>query len=72
MRRLLSVVVLLSVAGCCGVASPFEHRPPIRVDDPCVSISEQMRRGRDRLALPDPTPTVAPRTYTEFPDPFGR
>jgi hypothetical protein len=72
MRRLLIAVILMTVLGCQTVTSPFEHRPTMRVDDPSLPTSEQMRRGRDRLPLPDPTPTVAPRTYTESPDMHNR
>jgi hypothetical protein len=71
MRRLMLCAALLAVVGCQTVTSPFEHRPTLRVDDPALPTSEQMRRGRDRLPLPDPSP-ILPRTYTEFPDPFGR
>ena len=65
MHRLLLVGVLL-LAGCQNVVGPREHRDmPLHVDDPCLSIGEQQRNGRDRLAIPDPT--VAPRTYSELP-----
>ncbi len=72
MRRLLLVGALLAACGCQGVIGPFERRKPERVDDPLISISEQQRRGRDRLALPEPSPNVAPRTFAELPGPFGR
>ncbi len=72
MRRLLLVGTVLLVLGCRGVVGPFQHRAPQRVDDPLLPISEQERRGRDRLALPEQSSTVLPRTYTEFPDPHGR
>jgi hypothetical protein len=70
MRR-LAVVVLLVLAGCCNLRGPFAHRQPLRIDDPRIPISEQERRARDRLAMPDPSPNVAPRTGIEFPDPHG-
>jgi hypothetical protein len=72
MRRRFIVLGLLLLAGCRSVIGPFEHRDPQRVDDPHLSIYEQERRGRDRLALPDPTPAQLPRTYAEFPSPSGR
>jgi hypothetical protein len=50
------------------VVGPFEHRDPQRVDDPLLSIGEQERRGRDRLALPEQSVTVAPRTDVNFPN----
>lgn len=59
MRRLMTVGIL-ALAGCQGVVGPFTHRMPQRVDDPCVSTSEQERRGRDRLALPQELQQVAP------------
>jgi hypothetical protein len=66
MKRLLLVVSLL-VVGCQSVIGPFAHRDPKRVDDPALSIPEQERLGRDRLALPESSPTVAPRTLADQP-----
>jgi hypothetical protein len=60
MRKLYLGCVLF-LAGCSNVVGPFEHRKPERVDDPLLSIYEQQRRGRDRLALPDES-VLAPRT----------
>jgi hypothetical protein len=60
MRRLLILGVLL-LAGCETVRGPLQPREPQRVDDPRYSIPEQERRGRDRLAVPDETKTVAPQ-----------
>jgi hypothetical protein len=67
MRRLI-VLGLLLLVGCRSVVGPFEHRDPQRVDDPLLSIGEQERRGRDRLALPEQSVTVAPRTDVNFPN----
>lgn len=72
MTRHFLVVGLLLLAGCRSVVGPFEHRDPQRVDDPLLTIGEQERRGRDRLAMPEPSATVAPRSYAEFPSPSGR
>jgi hypothetical protein len=73
MRRLFLLTIVGAMLGCkTTTTTPFEHRPTMRVDDPVLATNEQMRRGRDRLALPDPDGTVLPRTYAEFPDPFGR
>jgi hypothetical protein len=58
MRRTLLVVLLL-LGGCRSVVGPFEHRSPQRVDDPLLTIPEQERRARDRLALPDQSPAAA-------------
>jgi hypothetical protein len=64
---------LLLLAGCQNVVGPREHRAdPVKVDDPRLTISEQQRQGRDRLALPEMSPNVAPRTYSDFLGPNGR
>lgn len=63
---------LLLLAGCQNLVGPRERRDnPVRVDDPRLSIPEQERRGRDRLALPEWSPTVAPRTYGDLTGPTG-
>jgi hypothetical protein len=68
--RKLYVIGFLLLAGCQSVLGPFEHRKPERVDDPLFSISEQQRRGRDRLGLPDDT-GLAPNTGVVSPTPHG-
>jgi hypothetical protein len=68
----LYLIGLLFLAGCQSVAGPFEHRKPERVDDPLLTINEQQRRGRDRLALPDESVTVAPRTGLQLQGANGR
>jgi hypothetical protein len=64
---------LLVLGGCAGLQGPRAHlcKPQI-VDDPRISIPEQQSRGRDRLALPEPSNDVAPRTYSENPAYRGR
>lgn len=69
MHRYILLGVLL-LAGCQNLVGPFASRKPERVDDPLLTISEQQRRGRDRLALPDESANVAPRTGTGMP-PLG-
>jgi hypothetical protein len=71
MRRLLLLGILL-LAGCQNVQGPFQARRPERVDDPLLTINEQQRRGRDRLALPVESPTVAPNTDLHPPGLTGR
>jgi hypothetical protein len=66
MRRVLMLVALL-MAGCHNVTGPFEHRPVGRVDDPRLTIAEQEREGRARLALPVESPRVAPPSGVEGP-----
>ena len=65
MRRLFVLSVLLA-AGCGNVVGPFARREPERVDDPRLSIPEQERRGRVRLAFPDEDPHVATGNYGIF------
>ncbi len=66
MWRLCMLLVLVG-AGCNNnkVVGPFEHRRPERVDDPLLTTTEQERRGRDRLALPDESPKVGPLSGIE-------
>ncbi len=66
MHRLLLVGILF-LTGCHNVVGPFQSRQPQRVDDPLLSINEQKRRGRDRLALPEEGASVAPSTGTQPP-----
>ena len=66
MHRLILLAGVLLTVGCSGnIVGPFAYRPPQRVDDPLLTISEQQRRGRDRLAFPDESPisndNLAPR-----------
>jgi hypothetical protein len=71
MRHCVLVGVLL-LAGCQNIVGPFQPRGPERIDDPLLSINEQQKRGRDRLALPDDSPTVGPTTGLEVPSSLGR
>lgn len=70
---------LVCLAGCQNVVGPFQARQPQRVDDPCLPIYEQQRRGRDRLALPEQNfgqnygdAPVAPPTFIDRPGVHGR
>lgn len=65
MRRLLLFGVLM-LAGCQNTLGPFTGREPQRVDDPLLTIPEQQRRGRDRLALPDES-RILPHSGVEIP-----
>ena len=63
MRRGFLIGALL-LAGCAGVEGPRAHRDnPVQVDDPRLTIEEQNRRERDRIALPDSSPKAGPPTY---------
>ena len=66
MRRLLLIGLLL-LAGCQNVSGPFACKRPERVDDPRLPLEEQERRGRDRLALPENSPNLAPRSDFSLP-----
>jgi hypothetical protein len=64
MQRIL-IVGLLLLSGCQGVVGPLERCPwAERVDDPRLSVQEQQRRARDRLALPETSANVAPKTFS--------
>jgi hypothetical protein len=71
MRKLLLLSVLL-LSGCQGVIGPFQPRDPGRIDDPRLPIAEQERRARDRIALPDDTSNIAPRSGAAIPGSLGR
>jgi hypothetical protein len=71
MRRTVLLVAML-MAGCHNVISPFEHRTPARVDDPSLSIGEQEREGRARLALPEESRAVGPNSGVEIPGSIPR
>jgi hypothetical protein len=68
MRKLILIALLLT--GCLGVVGPRQHaRMKDPIDDRNLTVDEQMRKGRDRLAYPDEVPTVeAPRTALDPPD----
>ena len=67
MRRLF-LCGLLVMTGCQGVVGP-RQRPCLSgaIDDPWLSPDEQKARLRDRLAVPQNSPTIGPRTYAEEP-----
>jgi hypothetical protein len=67
MHRLLCAATLL-LAGCQGLVGPLQRRCLVDpVDDPRLPAGEQTQRARDRLALPDSSPAVGPRTYADNP-----
>jgi len=66
MRRLFLLGTLL-LAGCQSFVGPFESRKPERVDEPSLTIAEQQRRGRSRLALPDETVNAGPQSGVLMP-----
>jgi hypothetical protein len=66
------MLAALLLTGCQGVLGPFQPRDGGRIDDPRVPITEQQRRGRDRMALPDDTNGVLPRSGAAPPGAPGR
>lgn len=73
MKRLrLGLLVLLCAAGCQSVIGPFQRRPAERVDDPALTIPQQEVRGRSRLPLWNDRSDLAPKTYSDRPDPVWR
>jgi|GEM_PF-2456741 len=64
MKYRLLLVGALFLLGCQNIVGPFQQRKPERVDDPLLTINEQQRRARDRLALPDDSPNAVPSTGT--------
>jgi hypothetical protein len=67
MRRCLAILAF-AITGCCGVVGPFQRcGPPTRVADPCLPIPEQEQRAREKIALPQGSFEVGPRTYMEQP-----
>jgi hypothetical protein len=72
MRRILFLGTVL-LCGCPGLQGPRARicNPEV-VANPCRSIPEQQQIGRERLALPEPSNDVAPRTYAENPAYKGR
>jgi hypothetical protein len=69
MRKLLAAGLLV-LAGCQGVVGPFQRaqlRDP--VNDPSLTLGEQAKKSRDRLAYPEDLPTVeAPKTALDLPE----
>jgi hypothetical protein len=71
LRHCLLVGILL-LSGCENIIGPFQPRGPGRVDDPLLTINEQQKLGRERLALPDDSPSVGPNVGLEVPSSRGR
>ena len=63
MRYILIAGILLATAGCANVVGPLRADTK-RVDDPCYTIGEQQRWGRDKLALPEESPWIVPPGQT--------
>ncbi len=65
--RQLFVLGILCLAGCQNIVGPFQHRTPVRIDDPSLSINEQKRQSRAYLPQPFDKDTQAPYTYSDRP-----
>lgn len=72
MRRTLYLVVLFLI-GCQNIVGPRERRADNnkRTDAPGLTISEQKRKGRDKLALPESSKALVPRDYSDFTGPYN-
>jgi hypothetical protein len=71
MRRILYTAVLFLV-GCQNVVGPRERRADnSRPDVRGVPTSEQKKRGRDKLALPESSKALVPRDYSDFTGPYN-
>lgn len=73
--RCLILLVALLLAGCANnFIGPWRRicQPPVRIDDPRLTIQEQQSLQRSRVALPEASMNVAPRTFAEYPDFVGR
>jgi len=53
------------MAGCQGVVGPLQRRCMDERIDPRLSIDEQEKLRRDRVATPINSPLIGPRTYAE-------
>jgi hypothetical protein len=73
-RTLVAAVVLgaLAAVGCCGTTGVRDARDKPRPDDPRYTTEEQMRRARDKYAVPIEDFRTGPRTGSELPGGIGR
>jgi hypothetical protein len=68
MRRIFLITALLLAAGCRNIEGPRVHRDnPVQVDNPRLTLDEQERLERDRLAIPLESSNVGPPTYFQSP-----
>jgi hypothetical protein len=68
MRRPFSLLLLTLCVGCQNTVGPVQRScDPKPVALPCAPTAIQERNLRDRLGLPDPSPSVGPQTDTAPP-----
>ncbi len=72
MRSRLLVLALIAVTGCGRSSGPLETRQLGRADAPGHDISEQQKRGRERLSISEDDFRIGPRGYIDRPSPTGR
>ena len=70
----IGLLGLLPLAACSRFAGPLESNPRNagRVDAPWLSIEEQQKRGRERLAITEDDYRIGPKGYIDRPSPLGR
>lgn len=71
MRQSLLIALILTAGGCQGQRGNLLYRQTGRADDPMYSISEQERRGRERLAVVEDS-GLTPKTFVDRPGTTGR
>jgi hypothetical protein len=71
-RHLWIICLVLGVVGCRNATGPFANLQRARPDDPTLSIEDQKRFGRDRLARPDDAYLNGPKSGIEGFGPAGR
>jgi hypothetical protein len=69
---LLVPVLMATAVGCCGTSGVRDARDKPRPDNPRYTTEEQMRRARDKYAVPMEDFRTGPRTGSELPGGVGR
>ena len=67
-RRLCLIGALLLAVGCRNLEGPRDRRDnPVKVDDPRLTLDEQKRLERERLAIPQESQNIGPPTFFQSP-----
>jgi hypothetical protein len=72
--KLIAVLALISLGqmGCSTIDGIRDNKRKPRPDLPELSIEEQMRRGRNKYAIPEDDWRIGPPTGNGQPSPIGR